>query len=91
MNIIQIDGRYLLNRESLHQSLQDKLQLHEHYGHNLDALWDALTGEVRMPLTIRWSHFDISREKLGHYADQVVDLMRQAEQEIDEFTLELWS
>ncbi|KAA8783603.1 ribonuclease inhibitor [Paenibacillus sp. 4624] len=91
MNIIQIDGRYLLNRESLHQWLQDKLQLDEHYGHNLDALWDALTGEANMPLTIRWSHFDISREKLGDYADQVVDLMREAEQEIDEFTLELWS
>ncbi|MBY0204080.1 MULTISPECIES: barstar family protein [Paenibacillus] len=91
MNIIQIDGRYLLNRESLHKLLQDKLQLDEHYGHNLDALWDALTGEVKMPLTIRWSHFDISREKLGDYADQVLDLMREAEQEIDEFSLELWS
>ncbi|MEK3823366.1 MULTISPECIES: barstar family protein [Paenibacillus] len=91
MNIIQIDGRYLLNRESLHQLLQDKLQLDEYYGHNLDALWDALTGEVKMPLTIRWSHFDISREKLGDYADQVLDLMREAEQEIEEFSLELWS
>ncbi|WP_145330714.1 barstar family protein [Paenibacillus xylanexedens] len=91
MNIIQIDGRYLLNRESLHQSLQDKLNLDEHYGHNLDALWDALTAEVKMPLTIRWSHFDISREKLGDYAEQVVDLMREAEQEIDEFTFELCS
>ncbi|MGO4528093.1 barstar family protein [Paenibacillus sp. 2TAF8] len=90
MNIIEIDGRYLLNRESLHELLQDKLQLDEHYGHNLDALWDALTGAVSMPLIIRWSYFESCRETLGDYADQVLDLMREAEQEIDEFTLELW-
>lgn len=89
MNIILIDGRDPHNREELHQLLQDKLRLHEHYGHNLDALWDALTGEVMMPLTIRWSFFDACRETLGDYADQVVEVMREAEQEIDGFILEL--
>ncbi|WP_434751190.1 barstar family protein [Paenibacillus amylolyticus] len=89
MNNIQIDGRHLINRETLHQLLQDKLQLGEYYGHNLDALWDALTGEVHMPLTIHWIFFESSREMLGDYADQVLDLMREAEQEIDGFTLEL--
>ncbi|PYE47976.1 barstar family protein [Paenibacillus barcinonensis] len=91
MRIIEIDGRQLHSREALHQLLQDKLQLGEHYGCNLDALWDALTGEVRMPLTIHWSFLDTTRELLGDYADQVVEVMHEAEQEVDGFTLELSS
>jgi ribonuclease inhibitor len=89
MRIIEIDGRQLHSREALHQLLQDKLQLGEHYGRNLDALWDALTGEVHMPLTIYWSFLDSTREMLGDYADQVIDVMREAQQEMHDFTLEL--
>ncbi|WP_427050672.1 barstar family protein [Paenibacillus sp. TC-CSREp1] len=89
MRIIEIDGRQLHSREALHQLLQDKLQLGEHYGHNLDALWDALTGEVSMPLTIHWSFLESSREMLGDYVDQVIDVMHEAQQEMHDFTLEL--
>lgn len=91
MNIVQIDGRSLHDRETLHLVLQDKLQLDEHYGHNLDALWDALTGEVHLPLTIRWLHYESCKNVLGDYADQVVEVMQEAQQEVDGFTLELLS
>ncbi|MCK6073467.1 barstar family protein [Paenibacillus silvae] len=91
MRIIEIDGRQLHSREALHQFLQEKLQLGEHYGRNLDALWDALTGEVQMPLTIHWSFLDSTREMIGEYADQVIEVMREAQQEMPDFTLELKS
>ncbi|MCG7378591.1 barstar family protein [Paenibacillus sp. ACRSA] len=89
MNIIQIDGEQLLARDELHAILQEKLELGEHYGRNLDALWDCLTGEVSMPITIQWVHFEKSKQVLGGYADQVIDLMREVEEEIEGFTLEL--
>ncbi|GGH52246.1 putative ribonuclease inhibitor YrdF [Paenibacillus silvae] len=89
MRIIEIDGRQLHSREALHQFLQEKLQLGEHYGRNLDALWDALTGEVQMPLTIHWSFLDSTREMIGEYADQIIEVMREAQQEMPDFTLEL--
>ncbi|WP_128101828.1 barstar family protein [Paenibacillus sp. DCT19] len=89
MNIIQIDGEQLSARDELHDMLQAQLELGEHYGRNLDALWDCLTGEVSMPLTIQWFHFEKSRQVLGGYADQVIDLMREVEEEIEGFSLEL--
>jgi len=39
---------------SVHHWLADKLSLPQHYGHNLDALWDCLTGELALPLSIVW-------------------------------------
>lgn len=89
MNIIQIDGEQLSTRDELHDMLHAQLDLGEHYGRNLDALWDCLTGEVCMPLTIQWLHFEKSRQVLGGYADQVIDLMREVEEEIEGFSLEL--
>lgn len=89
MRIIQIDGKQLHVKEQLHQVLKDKLELDEHYGCNLDALWDCLTGAVSMPLTIQWMDFEKSKALLGDYADRVIELMREVEEEVEGFTLEL--
>jgi len=40
--------------ESVHHWLADKLNFPAHYGHNLDSLWDCLTGEISLPITILW-------------------------------------
>jgi len=90
MSIIQINGNDLHSKEELHQSLQNQLELDESYGGNLDALWDVLTGAVSMPLTFQWIGFEKSQEILGDYADQVMELLREVEAEIQGFTLELY-
>lgn len=90
MSIIQIDGNHTHSKEELHQVLQNQLELDENYGGNLDALWDVLTGAVSMPLTVQWIGFEKSKEILGDYADQLMELLREVEAEIQGFTLELY-
>ncbi|MGV2966353.1 barstar family protein [Paenibacillus sp. FSL H8-0317] len=90
MSIIQINGNDFHSKEEFHQILQNQLELDESYGGNLDALWDVLTGAVSMPITFQWIGFEKSKEILGEYADQVMELLREVEAEIQGFTLELY-
>ncbi|MGF9696204.1 barstar family protein [Paenibacillus sp. MABNR03] len=89
MKKVIINGSDIHGKEELHDILQAKLGLGESYGRNLDALWDGVTGYISMPLTIQWLHFEASRAVLGEYADQLLDLLREAEEELEQFTLEV--
>ena len=51
MKIIVLDGRKMTDRESAHTYLKKKLELPEHYGKNLDALYDVL-GECGAEMNI---------------------------------------
>ncbi|WP_010273162.1 barstar family protein [Paenibacillus senegalensis] len=85
MNEIRINGRAITSREQLHSQLKEQLGLPDHYGRNLDALWDGLTGSAGLPLTIYWEHYSISAERLGEYASKVAQLFREAEEELEGF------
>ena len=34
---------------------KQKLQLPEYFGNNLDALWDCITGDIELPVSIRFT------------------------------------
>ncbi|MDN4081280.1 barstar family protein [Paenibacillus polymyxa] len=89
MKTIIIDGKAIRNIEDFHHEISDKLELNSSYGRNLDALWDSLTAGTAMPLTIRWINYQVSKEYLGEYAEQIVNLMRETEEELKNFTFEL--
>jgi ribonuclease inhibitor len=84
-----IDGRKVKTREQFHAAVKRQLSLPEHYGMNLDALWDSLTGDVPRPLSIEWTHSDVSREHLGEYFDQIRKLLEELKQQDPEFKLEI--
>nr|WP_245247278.1 MULTISPECIES: barstar family protein [unclassified Paenibacillus] len=84
-----LDGNLIQERSQLHDFLKQELQLPDSYGSNLDALWDCLTGWIQLPLTIQWIGLEASRRHLGEYADQLLELLSEAEQEIDGFYLEV--
>ncbi|MBY0215106.1 barstar family protein [Paenibacillus illinoisensis] len=89
MKTVIIDGNDIHGKEELHDIFQAKLGLDDSYGRNLDALWDVITGFISIPLTIQWVNFEASRAVLGEYADQLLELMREAEEELDQFQLDL--
>lgn len=89
MRIVTINGGIIRGREDLHNTLQAELELGTTYGKNLDALWDALTGWIQLPLTLVWLDFESSRTYLGDYADELLELLREAEQELDGFIFEI--
>ena len=43
MEKIILDGNFLLEKDTAHTYLKQKLNLPEYYGRNLDALYDCLT------------------------------------------------
>lgn len=89
MREVILDGRKIDDEHQLHAVLQEALDLPDYYGHNLDALWDCLTGWTGMPLTVRWLHFEESEKKLGETSRSLLQLFREAEQELEGFRLQL--
>ncbi|ARV99535.1 MULTISPECIES: barstar family protein [Bacillus] len=88
MRKIMIDGRDFENIEVLHDVLKDKLDFPNYYGRNLDALWDCLTGWVDLPLTLVLINFEFSKKFLGSYADDVLEVLLEAQEELeDEFKI----
>jgi len=53
--IYTLDLSPVQTKEQLHDLLKDALRLPEHYGKNLDALWDCLTSDLECPCEIRIS------------------------------------
>ncbi|AEI43774.1 barstar family protein [Paenibacillus mucilaginosus] len=83
MRSVTLDGTRMATKEELHRELKEKLGLPEHYGNNLDALWDCLTGEVELPLEIDWKHYGAAVQALGPYGESTAELFEEAVRQLD--------
>ena len=79
MNKVILEGSKFTDIGALHEILKSELKLPVYYGENLDALWDCLTTDVKLPLTIEWIDFQISKKLLGDYAENTLEIFRAAE------------
>lgn len=84
-----LDGRMLHSRAALHEALAHRLALPEHYGANLDALYDCLTQPHAPPLRLRVLHPEALHAQLGGYAGALERMLRDAAAQNDSFVL-LW-
>jgi len=75
--------------EAIYNTLQRELGLPAHFGRNLDALWDVLTGDVAGPLEIVWRDHAWARGKLGPDYDRLITTLRDVENEREDFLLTL--
>lgn len=79
MNKVVIQGSKLTDKKFLHKILKQELKLPAYYGENLDALWDCLTTDIELPLTIEWVDFQKSKDILGDYAENTLEIFNEAE------------
>lgn len=79
LNKVVIQGSKLKDKNILHQILKQELNLPAYYGENLDALWDCLTTDVQLPITIEWVDFQKSKDSLGDYAENTLEIFNEAE------------
>ena len=86
---VVLNGKEMKTRDELHNTLKLKLDLPDYYGNNLDALWDCLTGWVDLPLTIKWINFNKSKLYLGEYAEKTRDIFQDAQNELQDFYIEI--
>lgn len=80
---IKIDFLNIKSMEDIYAQLEKELELPSHFGENLDALSDVISGEVKLPLSIHFINMDLPQleefEKLNN-------TMRDLEQEVEGFS-----
>jgi ribonuclease inhibitor len=80
---IYIDFLEIGDYEDFYAQLKEKLTLPNHFGDNLDALFDVITGELEMPLHLEFVNMSV--EQLEIFEDLLTTL-EDAEEEVEGFT-----
>ena len=84
-----LDGKTLRSLDDLYDQLSIRLSLPEHFGRNLDALWDVLSTDVEGSFEIVWKHAGDSRKLMGRDFDRAVKLLKDLQKEREDFTLKI--
>ncbi len=81
----RLSGREIRSLEEFYDVISRKLSLPEHFGRNLDALWDVLTTDVEGPVEIIWEESAVSRKAMGPVYDRIAALLKEVQKERDDF------
>lgn len=84
-----LNGRLIHSLNDLYDQLSSRLSLPSHFGRNLDALWDVLSGDVEGPFKIVWKRAAESKKSMGRDFNRVLKLLKELEKERDDFTLKI--
>jgi len=77
----ELEGNEIRSEAAFHAAIAAALSFPDHYGENLDALWDVLTGDVERPVVLVWKNAETSRAALASKFEAIVELMRKVEQQ----------
>ena len=84
-----LNGSTIRSLDDLYDRISTRIDLPEHFGRNLDALWDVFSADVEGPFEIIWKHADNSKKLMGKDFDRAVKLLRELEKERDDFKLKI--
>ena len=85
----KLNGKAIRSLDDLYDQLSIRLALPEHFGRNLDALWDVLSTDVEGPFEIEWKCADDSKKTMGKDFDRTVRLLQRLEKERADFKLKI--
>ncbi|MEG0760458.1 ribonuclease inhibitor [Chryseobacterium piscicola] len=83
MNTIYIDFADLGDYEDFYNQLKEKVKLPEHFGDNLDALSDVITGELEMPLHLEFVNMSVDQLEIF---EDLLTTLEDAEDEMEDFS-----
>ena len=84
-----LNGKAMHSLDDFYNRISTIKDMPEHFGRNLDALWDVLSTNVEGPFEIIWKKADVSKKLMGKDFDRVVKLLRDLEEERDDFKLKI--
>ena len=73
-----LDGAALADAAAVYRPLGDVLGAPHYFGHNPDALWDAISEYHGEPVEIVWRNSAQSAARLGRAFDDIVAVLRRA-------------
>lgn len=86
---IIFDFKEIETLDVLYDKLSEKLNLPDYFGRNLDALWDVLTGEIDLPVSVQF--INLNEQQLVTFQD-IIELFVEASEELEEeLEFECWS
>ena len=74
-----LDGAALADAAAVYGALGDVLGAAHYFGHNPDALWDAISEYHGEPVEIVWRNSAQSAARLGRAFEQIVAVLKRAE------------
>ena len=78
--LVEVDWAEVQSEAQMHRVLASALDFPDWYGNNANALWDAITGLVDMPHTLRfigWQDFARRLPGVAHGLTNMLDEMAQ--------------
>jgi RNAse (barnase) inhibitor barstar len=73
-----LDGATLPDAAAVYRTLGEALGTPPYFGHNPDALWDAITEYGGEPVEIVWRNSARSAARLGQQFDDIVAVLQRA-------------
>ncbi len=83
MKTIYIDFTNIGDVEDFYYQLKEKSELPEHFGYNLDALYDVISGHLELPF-----HLEFVNMRVDHLEDfeEMLYTLEEAEHEVEGFS-----
>lgn len=63
MNKVTFDFHHIADVPAFYREFSHQFALDEHFGANLDALWDVVTGGIGLPVEIEFIHLNAAKKR----------------------------
>ncbi|MBI6549187.1 barstar family protein [Xenorhabdus lircayensis] len=80
MKKVEFDFNQISDLVTFYREFKESFDLGDNFGSNLDALWDAVTGSIELPVEI--SFISLTPQKRTRFAALVL-LLEEAEEELE--------
>ena len=84
-----LSGKTVRSLDDFYDEIARQLAFPEHFGRNLDALWDVLSADIEGPIEVVWKTPDSSRLEMGGDFDRIIVVLEEVEKARKDFRLRL--
>jgi ribonuclease inhibitor len=81
----KLRGKRIRSLDEFYDEISGRLNFPDHFGRNLDALWDVLTTDIGGPVELVWENSSTSRSSMGKDFEKISVLLRDVEKERHDF------